>query len=82
MVTNREVRLTPIEYSLLCLLAQHAGKVLTYAQILHNIRGRDEIEIRQELHVYLSHLRGKLQRDPSHRALLVTVPGVGIRLPL
>jgi two-component system KDP operon response regulator KdpE len=37
---EQELHLTPIEYKLLVLLAQNAGKVLTYRQILTAVWGR------------------------------------------
>ena len=39
-VEGRDVRLTPIEYRLLALLARHAGKVLTHRQICGRSGGR------------------------------------------
>lgn len=81
-VAGRRVRLTPTEYSLLRLLAKHAGKVLTYRQMLRNIWGPDQIDKIRCLRVYLRSLRAKLEPDPSHPALLITEPGVGIRLAL
>jgi two-component system, OmpR family, KDP operon response regulator KdpE len=82
MVAGRKVRLTPTEYSLLHLLANHAGKVLTYRKILHTIWGLGQIDKIGCLHVYMRSLRKKLEPDPSHPTLLITEPSVGIRLEL
>ena len=38
-LAGREVRLTPIEWKLLALLAKHAGKVVTHRQILREVWG-------------------------------------------
>jgi two-component system KDP operon response regulator KdpE len=80
MVGQRKVRLTPTEYSLLRLLVKHAGKVLTYRQMLRNIWGPDQIDKIRCLRVYLCSLREKLEPNPARPELLITEPGVGIRL--
>jgi len=81
-VKDQKVRLTPTEYSLLHLLAKHAGKVLTYQQMLRKIWGPDQIDKIRCLRVYLRSLRSKLEPDPSRPALLITEPGIGIRLAM
>jgi len=79
-VDEREVRLTPIEYRLLALLAQNAGKVLTQRQILGEVWGRGHTGDAHYLRVYMAQLRRKLEPDPARPRLLVTEPGVGYRL--
>jgi two-component system KDP operon response regulator KdpE len=75
-----EVKLTVIEYSLLRLFVQHAGKVLTHRQILREVWGPNCIEQTHYLRVYMAHLREKLEADPAQPELLITEPGVGYRL--
>jgi two-component system KDP operon response regulator KdpE len=75
-----EVRLTPIEYKLLTTLARKAGRVLTYQQLLKEVWGPRYATQKQYLHVYMGHLRNKLERDPARPRFLVTEPGVGYRL--
>jgi two-component system KDP operon response regulator KdpE len=79
-VGNDEVRLTPIEFRLLTTLARKAGRVLTYQQLLKEVWGPRYSTQRQYLHVYMGHLRNKLERDPTRPRFLVTEPGVGYRL--
>ena len=79
-VGEREVKLTPIEYRLLALLARNAGKVLTHRQILREVWGPGHTEESHYLRVYMAQLRRKLEADPARPALLVTEPGVGYRL--
>jgi two-component system KDP operon response regulator KdpE len=81
-VTGREVRLTPIEYKLLTTLAHKAGRVLTYQQLLKDVWGPRYATQKQYLHVYMGHLRGKLEHDPVRPRFLITEPGVGYRLRL
>jgi two-component system, OmpR family, KDP operon response regulator KdpE len=77
---GQEVKLTATEYSLLRLLVQHAGKVLTQRQILKEVWGPNAVEQTHYLRVYMAHLREKLERDHSKPRLFVTEPGVGYRL--
>lgn len=74
------VHLTPKEYDLLLYLARHAGKVLTHAMILRDIWGAGAEDDRALLHVYVGQVRRKIERDPRHPSLILTVPGVGYRL--
>jgi two-component system, OmpR family, KDP operon response regulator KdpE len=75
-----EVRLTPTEYKLLTTLARKAGRVLTYQQLLKDVWGPRYATQKQYLHVYMGHLRNKLERDPARPRFLVTEPGIGYRL--
>jgi two-component system KDP operon response regulator KdpE len=79
---GEEIRLTPIEYKLLTTLARKAGRVLTYQQLLKEVWGPRYATQKQYLHVYMGHLRSKLERDPARPRFLVTEPGVGYRLKL
>lgn len=77
---GKELRLTPIEYRLLALLAQNAGKVLTHRQILKEVWGPGHVEHTHYLRVYMAQLRRKIEADPAQPRLLSTEPGVGYRL--
>ena len=79
-VKGEEVKLTPTEYSLLCLLARHAGKVLTHTQIHREIWGPNAQPDDSYLRVYVLQLRRKIEEDPSNPRILITEPGVGYRL--
>jgi two-component system KDP operon response regulator KdpE len=77
---GKEIKLTPTEYSLLRLLVRNAGKVVTHRQILKEVWGPNYAEQTHYLRVYMAHLRGKLETDPSRPELLLTEPGVGYRM--
>jgi len=77
---DAEVKLTPIEYSLLRLLVVHAGKVLTQRQLLTEVWGPKAIEQTHYLRVHVAHLREKLESNPSQPELIITESGVGYRL--
>ena len=75
-----EKSLTATEWSLLALLIRHAGRVLTHRQILREVWGPKAEEHREYLRVYFTHLRKKVERDPSAPRLIINEPGIGYRL--
>jgi two-component system KDP operon response regulator KdpE len=77
---GKEVHLTPIEFKLLVLLAQNAGKVLTHRQILKEVWGPAFVGQPHYVRVRMAELRKKIEPDPGRPKLLVTEPGVGYRL--
>jgi len=79
-VGAKETHLTPIEYRLLTTLVKHGGKVLTRQQLLKEVWGKPYEEQAHYLHVYMGHLRRKLETDPAQPRHLLTEPGVGYRL--
>jgi two-component system KDP operon response regulator KdpE len=80
LVDEREVHLTPIEYKLLTALVRNAGRVVTHQQLLKEAWGPRYATQTQYLHVYMGHLRAKLETEPARPKLLLTEPGVGYRL--
>jgi two-component system KDP operon response regulator KdpE len=74
-----EVRHTATEYALLGLFVRHAGRVLTHRQILREVWGPKSEEHRQYLRVYVTHLRQKIEHEPSKPVLIKTEPGIGYR---
>ena len=79
-VGAREIRLTPIEYRLLVLMAGNAGKVLTHRQILKEVWGPPYVNESHNLRVFMATLRRKVEEDPARPRLLLTEPGVGYRM--
>jgi two-component system KDP operon response regulator KdpE len=79
-VSGSEVRLTPIEYSLLSLFAQNSGRVLTHQHILREVWGPNSLEHTDYLRVHMAHLRQKLEPNSSRSTYLKTEAGVGYRL--
>jgi two-component system, OmpR family, KDP operon response regulator KdpE len=76
---SREVKLTATEYALLRLFVRHPGRVLTHRYILREIWGPKSEEHRQYLRVYVTHLRQKIESDPTRPSLIKTAPGIGYR---
>lgn len=75
-----ELHLTPIEYKLLCLLAQNVGKVLTHTFITDKIWGSCWDNDVASLRVYMATLRKKIEKDPSNPKYIQTHIGVGYRM--
>ncbi|HMO57708.1 MAG TPA: response regulator transcription factor [Roseiflexaceae bacterium] len=80
LVRNESVDLTPTEYDLLLLLAEHAGTVLDHETLLRGVWGQEYTKDNDYLKVYIWHLRRKLEQDPRDPKLLLTEWGVGYRL--
>lgn len=78
-VRNKPVKLTATEFRLLAFLMQGEGNVLTYREILENVWGEAYQDSINYVHVYVSHLRRKLEEDASNPAYFVTVHQVGYR---
>jgi two-component system KDP operon response regulator KdpE len=81
-VNGQPVKMTATEYALLQLFVKHAGKVLTHRQILKEVWGPTYTEQTHYLRVYMTHLREKIEANPSEPELLVTESGIGYRLAL
>jgi two-component system KDP operon response regulator KdpE len=82
VVTMRgeRVKLSPHEFDLLRVLAQNQGKLLTHRMLLREVWGPAYQVEAHYLHVYISHLRKKIEPDPSGPRYLLTEPGAGYRL--
>ena len=81
-LSGTEIKLTPTEYSLLRVLVQNAGKVVTHRQLLRVVWGEKAESQAQYLRVYVTHLRKKLQPQTASRELIKTEVGIGYRLSL
>jgi two-component system KDP operon response regulator KdpE len=81
-LNEQEVHLTPIEYKLLTVLIQNAGKVITHNQLLKEVWGPSYSKETQYLRVYMTQLRHKLESDPARPRFLINEPGIGYRLKI
>lgn len=77
---NEELHLTPKEYELICLLAAHAGTVLTHERLSYALWGTSSSHTVHLLRVNISNLRRKLDAAPSGPPYIVTEPSLGYRL--
>jgi DNA-binding response OmpR family regulator len=74
---GRPLDLTYKEFELLKYLAQHAGRVFTRAQLLHEVWGYDFFGGTRTVDVHVRRLRAKL--GPEHESLIGTVRNVGYK---
>ncbi len=77
---GEELSLTPIEYKLLSLLAQNAGKVLTHTYITDKIWGNSIDSDVASLRVFMASLRKKIEKDTAHPEYIQTHIGTGYRM--
>ncbi|MGL4345834.1 MAG: response regulator [Cellulosilyticaceae bacterium] len=79
-VSGQEIHLTPNEYHILKLLAQHPGKVLTHHFILKEVWGSYTESDTKSLRVFMANIRRKIEQDSTKPQYIVTEVGVGYRL--
>lgn len=77
---EEELRMTPMEYKLLCLLARNTGRVLTHKFILQNVWGSSWENDVGTLRVFMATLRKKLETAPGSPQYIQTHIGVGYRM--
>jgi two-component system KDP operon response regulator KdpE len=74
-----EVKLSPTEYGLLSVLAQHAGNVMDHRTLLRTVWGPTYGDERNYLRTFIQRLRSKLEQDPKNPEIIVTVGARGYR---
>lgn len=79
-LNQNELHLTPIEYKILCLLAQNVGKVLTHKYITKNVWGSSWENNVGTLRVFMAALRKKLQTSAQTPQYIQTHVGIGYRM--
>ena len=77
---GEELKLTSMEYKLLCLLAKNTGKVLTHTYITQNIWGRSWDNDIASLRVFMTTLRKKIEPQPDSPKYIQTHIGIGYRM--
>jgi two-component system KDP operon response regulator KdpE len=77
LVNGELVRLTPIEFRLLALLLQNAGRILTHRQLLEKVWGWEYIDDLDYVRIYIWHLRQKIEPDQAQPKYIITELGVG-----
>ena len=74
-----QLKLTPTEFKLLCLLAKDAGKVLTHTYLTEKIWGSSWESDMASLRVHMATLRRKLEKDPDTQYIQTHI-GIGYRM--
>jgi two-component system, OmpR family, KDP operon response regulator KdpE len=76
-VNGERLKLTPREFNLLVLLVENADRILTHRQVLEHIWGYEYVNDIDYVRIYISHLRQKIEPDPSAPRYILTEKGVG-----
>ncbi|WP_079912544.1 response regulator transcription factor [Paenibacillus sp. 32352] len=76
-VDNNQVKLTPREFAILQVLAQHRGNVLSMEQIYESVWNEPFYESNNTVMVHIRKIREKLEKDPSSPQYIKTVWGIG-----
>jgi two-component system, OmpR family, KDP operon response regulator KdpE len=76
---GKEVRLSPTEWLLLAELARNAGVTLDHRVLLQRVWGPQYADERNYLRTFAQRLRVKLEPDPAHPEVVVTVGRQGYR---
>ena len=76
-LAGEEVKLTPTEYKLLCLLARNAGKVIPPDRLLTEVWGWQYHGDTHLLQVAISRLRKKIKDNPRSPRYIATRSGIG-----
>ncbi len=77
---GEELKLTSMEYKLLCLLSKNTGKVLTHTYITQNIWGRSWDNDVASLRVFMTTLRKKIEPEADSPKYIQTHVGIGYRM--
>lgn len=76
---GKEVHFTPTEYRILHALVIHAGKILSYGDLVVGVWGRRQTRTEHNLRVYVNLIRKKLGEEADHPRFIFTENGVGYR---
>ncbi len=71
--------LTPLEFDLLVCLARKPGQVFTREVLLQEVWGYRHAADTRLVNVHVQRLRAKVERDPEHPDIVLTVRGVGYK---
>lgn len=74
---DQPIKLTPVEFRLLVYLTKNTERVLSFDEILVNVWGSHYLGNNDYVHVYISHLRGKIEEDTKNPLYIQTIHGVG-----
>lgn len=76
---QQEINLTPSEFNLLAVLAQHPGQTFSRDQLLSRLYGLDYEGFGRSVDAHIKNLRQKLEADPAEPRYILTVYGVGYK---
>lgn len=77
---GKEVRLTPIEFDILFLLASNLGRVFSTDEIFERVWNEKMFEANNTVMVHIRRIREKIELDPRNAEIIKTVWGVGYKI--
>ena len=80
LVKGEDIKLTQTEYNIIALLAAHAGKVMTYAEIIKEIWKWSDAGSVKKLQVNMANIRKKMGIKPGDSQYIINELGVGYRM--
>jgi len=80
LIDDEEIRLTPIEFDILYLLASNPGKVFSTDEIFEKVWNEKVYEANNTVMVHIRRLRGKMKEDQRQDKIISTVWGVGYKI--
>ena len=78
---GESIELTPMEFDLLATLAQDPGRVFSRMQLLDKVQGVAYEGYERTIDSHIKNLRKKIELDASHPQYVITVHGVGYKVP-
>ena len=79
-VYDEEIKLTPIEFDILYLLASNPGRVFSTDEIFEKVWNEKVYEANNTVMVHIRRLRGKMKEDTRQNKIITTVWGVGYKI--
>ena len=79
-INGNEIHLTQTEYNIVELLSVHAGRVLTYSEIIKKIWGYSDTGSIKKLQVNMANIRKKFGEKPGEYLYILNELGVGYRM--
>ena len=80
VVYGEEIKLTPIEFDILYLLASNPGRVFSTDEIFEKVWNEKVYEANNTVMVHIRRLRGKMKEDTRQNKIITTVWGVGYKI--
>lgn len=76
-VSGKPVKLTPIQYKLLCHLIKNQGRVCSSVELLQHVWGPKYSDERELLKLSVYRLRSKIEENPSNPEIIFNERGIG-----
>ncbi len=80
IIRGEDVKLTQTEYNIVALLAAHAGKVMTYSEIIKEVWKWSDAGSVKKLQVNMANIRKKMGIKPGDNQYIINELGVGYRI--